>query len=215
MQTIGSRFGGLPQTLPSFAWPDIRWASAKQLLIPTLTIALLRAVESLLCVRVADKLSELPRHDPNQELMAQGLANIVTPLFGGIAATDTLARTVTNPRAGATSPVAGMVHAGVLLLIELFGSLFFGAVGRIEELSAHISPGTRAIVLEMAKMIAMDTSGLDALQHLHRTLQRQGVALVLANVNEQPLSLIQRSGFEVVLGAEHIVPSLAEGVGGA
>ena len=94
----------------------------RQLVIPTLTLALLGAIESLLCARVADRLTpDLPRHDPNQELMAQGLANLVAPLFGGLPATGTIARTVTNIRAGATSPVAGLVHALTLLLILLGG----------------------------------------------------------------------------------------------
>jgi len=313
VQTIGSRFGGIPQTLPSFELPEFSWASAKFLLFPTLTIALLGAIESLLCARVADNMSELPRHDPNQELMAQGMANFVTPLFGGIPATGTIARTVTNVRAGATSPVAGIVHAltllvvvlaaaplaehvplaalaGILLFVawnmgewhefarlrhfavtyrtilvgtflltvvfdltvavqvglvlacvffiwrmgklfrvhdhnttplppgvqafELFGSLFFGAVGQVEDMPARVLPGTRAVVLEMHRLISMDTSGLDALRQMHRALQRRGVALVLANVNEQPLSLMRRSGFEAILGAENIVPNLEAALGG-
>ena len=104
VETIGSRFGGIPQSLPAFALPEFSWATAKLLLIPTITIALLGAIESLLCARVADNATEFPRHDPNQELMAQGVANFVTPFFGGIPATGTIARTVTNVRAGAASP---------------------------------------------------------------------------------------------------------------
>jgi SulP family sulfate permease len=312
VETIGSRFGGIPRTLPELALPPFSWESAKQLLIPTVTIALLGAIESLLCARVADNLTTQPRHDPNQELMAQGVANFVVPFFGGIPATGTIARTVTNVRAGATSPVAGMVHAATLLIVvllaaplamnvplaclagillfvawnmgewhefvrlrqfsiqyrtillgtfvltvvfdltvavqvglllacvffiyrmstlfrvqplqppdatsqlphgvqvfELFGSLFFGAVGKIEALPAQIEVHTRAVVLEMHRLISMDTSGLDAMQQLHRTLQARNVALVLANVNEQPLSLIRRSGFEAVLGPEQIVPTVS------
>jgi sulfate permease, SulP family len=119
VETIGTRFGGIPQALPALELPPFSWDSAKQLLIPTLTLALLGAVESLLCARVADQISTLPKHDPNQELMAQGIANMVVPVFGGIPATGTIARTVTNVRAGATSPVSGMVHAATLLLIVL------------------------------------------------------------------------------------------------
>lgn len=118
VETIGSRFGGIPQGLPSFALPDFSWELAKQLVAPTMTIALLGAIESLLCARVADNLIE-DRHDPNQELMAQGVANLVTPLFGGIPATGTIARTVTNVKSGATSPIAGIVHALTLLLVIL------------------------------------------------------------------------------------------------
>ncbi len=314
VETIGSRFGGIPASLPELSLPPFSWESAKALLIPTLTIALLGAIESLLCARVADNLSELPRHDPNQELMAQGVANFVVPFFGGIPATGTIARTVTNLRSGASSPIAGIVHAltllivvlaaaplaahvplaalaGILLfvawnmgewrefgrlknfslpyrtilvgtflltvifdltvavevglvlacvffiyrmstlfraepatgltvpdgvhVIELFGSLFFGAVGKIEALPALVPPGTRALVLEMHRLVLLDTSGLDALEQLHRSLQRSNVALVFANVNEQPLSLMRRSGFEDRLGAEFIVPTMAQAFEGA
>ena len=311
VETIGSRFGGIPQSLPAFELPAFSWTTAKQLLIPTLTIAMLGAIESLLCARVADNATEFPRHDPNQELMAQGVANFVTPFFGGIPATGTIARTITNVRAGAASPVAGIVHAltllavvllaaplavhvplaalaGILLFVawnmgewhefarlrhfstqyrtilvgtfvltvvfdltvavevglvlacvffiwrmgtlfsvrphapqplpdgvaafELFGSLFFGAVGKIEALPAQLPEGTRALVLEMHRLISMDTSGLEALQQLHRVLKRRSIALVLANVNEQPLSLMRRSGFEAAIGADAIVPNVAAAV---
>ena len=90
VETIGSRFGGIPQGLPALALPPFSWSSAQQLFIPTLTIALLGAVESLLCARVADNLTALPRHDPNQELMAQGIANMIVPAFGGLPATGTI-----------------------------------------------------------------------------------------------------------------------------
>jgi SulP family sulfate permease len=119
VETIGSRFGGIPQTLPVFALPDFSWDTVRLLFAPTLTIALLGAIESLLCARVADQISGQPRHDPNQELMAQGLANLVVPFFGGMPATGTIARTVTNVRAGASSPVSGLVHALTLVLIVL------------------------------------------------------------------------------------------------
>ena len=312
VETIGSRFGELPRGLPSLDMPPLAWDSLRTLTIPIVTIALLGAIESLLCARVADNISEHKRHDPNQELMAQGVANVVTPFFGGIPATGTIARTVTNVRAGAASPVSGIVHAATLLLIllaaaplashvplaalagillfvawnmfeghqfarlrqfsaqyrtlmvgtfvmtivfdltvavevglvlacvffiwrmgtlfsvkparpaggatlpagvlafELYGSLFFGAVGKVESLHEQVAPGTRAVVLDMQRLVSMDTSGLDALEQLHRGLQRQGTALVLANVNEQPLSLIRRGGFEELIGAENIVPSLAD-----
>ena len=310
VETIGSRFGGIPQSLPNFALPDFSWATAKLLVIPTITIALLGAIESLLCARVADNMApQHRRHDPNQELMAQGLANIVAPFFGGIPATGTIARTVTNVRAGAASPVAGIVHAlallaivlvaaplalhvplaalaGILLFVawnmgewhefarlkqfllpyrstllgtfvltvvvdltvavevgllmacgffiyrmstmfsvkprpahdqtgelppgvavfELFGALFFGAVGKIEALAGQLPAHTRCVVLEMHRLISIDSSGIDALQQLHRQLKRQGIALVLANVNLQALGLIRRSGFEQEIGPDRIAP---------
>ncbi|URI10855.1 SulP family inorganic anion transporter [Aquincola tertiaricarbonis] len=309
VETIGSRFGGIPQGLPTFALPAFSWQTVQQLFIPTVTIALLGAVESLLCARVADSLgqSAFPRHDPNQELMAQGVANVVAPFFGGIPATGTIARTVTNLRAGATTPVAGMVHAlalltivllaaplalyvplavlaGILLFVawnmgewhefarlrqfslgyrttllgtfvltvvfdltvavevglvsacvffiwrmgtlfraqplevpvpgvvvlRLYGALFFGAVGKIEELENRVPAGTRAVVLEMQRLVSMDASGLDAMQQLHRVLQRRGVRLVLADLNEQPRSLVRRGGLEAALGAGGVADTLAE-----
>jgi SulP family sulfate permease len=118
VDTIGSRFGEIPRSLPQLALPTFEWATVQHLFAPAVTIALLCAIESLLCARAADNLTE-DRHDPNQELMAQGIANIATPLFGGFCATGTIARTMTNIRAGASSPISGIVHALVLLLILL------------------------------------------------------------------------------------------------
>ncbi len=122
VETIGSRFGSIPQALPAFALPDFSWDTVRLLFAPTLTIAMLGAVESLLCARVADQLSGLPKHDPNQELMAQGVANFIVPFFGGMPATGNIARTVTNVRAGATSPVSGLMHALVLVLVVLIAA---------------------------------------------------------------------------------------------
>ena len=118
VDTIGSKFGGVPASLPHFQWPDFSWDSARFLFMPTMTLALLGAIESLLCARIADGLSG-DRHNPNQELMAQGIANFVTPFFGGMPATGTIARTVTNIKSGARTPVAGMVHALTLLAVVL------------------------------------------------------------------------------------------------
>ena len=118
VDTIGSKFGGIPQGVPDFQLPEFSWALVQHLFAPALTIALLGAIESLLCARVADNITG-DRHDPNQELMAQGIANVVTPFFGGIPATGTIARTVTNIRAGAVSPVSGILHALTLLVIVL------------------------------------------------------------------------------------------------
>ena len=136
VETIGSKFGGIPQELPTLALPAFSWELVKQLVAPTLTIALLGAVESLLCARIADKLID-DRHDPNQELMAQGIANFVTPLFGGIPATGTIARTVTNVKSGAVSPIAGIVHALTLLAIVLIAA----------PLAAHIPLAVLAAIL--------------------------------------------------------------------
>ena len=118
VDTIGSKFGGIPASLPHLQWPDFSWDSARFLFMPTMTLALLGAIESLLCARIADGLTD-DRHNPNQELMAQGIANFVTPFFGGMPATGTIARTVTNVKSGGSTPVAGMVHALTLLAVVL------------------------------------------------------------------------------------------------
>lgn len=293
VETIGSRFGGIPQSLPTFELPSFSWATAQMLVVPTLTIAMLGAIESLLCARVADQLSDRPKHNPNQELMAQGVANAVVPFFGGMPATGTIARTVTNIRAGATSPVAGLVHAGTLAAVvlgaaplakhiplavlagvllfvawnmgewkefarlrqfsnhyrlmllstffvtivfdltvavelglvlavvlfvlrqseifraepmvaepgslryKLYGSLFFGAVAKIDPIvdAVERSPCAVQVELDASQMLSLDTTGLDALEQLHKALHKRGGTLTLTGLNEQPRSLIERSGF--------------------
>jgi sulfate permease, SulP family len=116
--TIGSAFGGIPRTLPAFSVPSLDLARVLSLVGPAFTIALLGAIESLLSAVVADGMAGT-RHDSNQELIGQGIANIVAPLFGGFAATGAIARTATNIRNGATSPLAGVVHSVFLILVIL------------------------------------------------------------------------------------------------
>ena len=144
VDTIGSRFGGIPSELPQFQWPSFNHDTLALLILPATTLALLGAIESLLCARVADGMSNgmsgnkhSDKHDPNQELMAQGIANVVTPFFGGMPATGTIARTVTNIKSGAVSPVAGMVHAVALVLIMLLAA----------PLAQHVPLATLAAIL--------------------------------------------------------------------
>ncbi|MCX7893516.1 MAG: SulP family inorganic anion transporter [Burkholderiales bacterium] len=315
VETIGSKFGGIPRALPAFALPAFSWETVRLLLPPTITIALLGAIESLLCARVADELAH-DRHDPNQELMAQGVANFVTPFFGGIPATGTIARTVTNIRSGAATPVAGIVHAATLLAIVLaaaplaenvplaalagilafvaynmgewrefarlrrfnityrtvllttffltvvfdltiavevglalaalnfiyrmssltrvehvplsletvsgassrieahrvYGTLFFGAVGKMEGLLDPKRPQPKVMILDLYQLVNLDSTGLDALEKLHASLARNGSHLVLAGVNEQPRSIIERSGFADALGRDNLQPDLSAAV---
>ena len=314
VETIGSRFGGIPQSLPAPVLPSFDWESAQNLLGPTLAIAFLGAIESLLCARVADGMTH-DRHDPNQELMAQGIANFATPLFGGIAVTGTIARTVTNIRSGAHSPIAGVVHAltllvfmlllaplavnipmsvlaGILLFVgfnmgdwrafarlrrftlnyrtvllttfcltvifdltvavqfglllasfffiyrvarvtrvdrietpaevatlpggrrvgtwQAFGSIFFGSISKLEAITATPQPLPDIVVLDLHRVINMDTTGLDALQSLHRHILEHGDRLVLCAANRQPLSLMKRAGFLEELGDGNLFESLDE-----
>ncbi len=120
VETIGSKFGpqGLPSGLPKLYLPHFDFDHIRELMLPALTIAMLGAIESLLSAMVADGMIE-GRHDSNQELIGQGLANLVCPWFGGISATGAIARTATNVRSGGRTPVAGIVHAGTLLVIVL------------------------------------------------------------------------------------------------
>ncbi len=121
VETIGTRFGGIPSGLPAFTVPQFRPDMVPDLLSPALTVALLGAIESLMSAVVADRMSG-DKHNPNVELVAQGVANIVAPFVGGFAATGAIARTATNIRSGAKTPVAGMVHALTLLAVLLFAA---------------------------------------------------------------------------------------------
>jgi len=116
--TIGTAFGGVPQGLPVFALPDLSLSQVISLIGPAFTIAMLGAIESLLSAVVADGMAGT-KHDSNQELVGQGIANMMTPLFGGFAATGAIARTATNIRNGATSPLAGVMHAVTLIAVLL------------------------------------------------------------------------------------------------
>jgi SulP family sulfate permease len=121
IETIGSRFGGIPSGLPTFAVPQFRANMILPLLSPALTVAILGAIESLMSAVVADRMSG-DTHDPNVELVAQGIANIASPLFGGLPATGAIARTATNIRSGGRTPVAGIIHSLTLLAVLLFAA---------------------------------------------------------------------------------------------
>jgi SulP family sulfate permease len=121
VDTIGSRFGGIPMGLPEMHVPTLRLDLLPALVPEAVTIALLGAIESLLSAVVADRMSG-DRHEPNVELIAQGVANVVAPLFGGLPATGAIARTATNIRAGGRTPIAGMIHAATLLLVVLLAA---------------------------------------------------------------------------------------------
>jgi sulfate permease, SulP family len=314
VETIGSRFGGIPSGLPPLALPDLSWENARNLIGPAVTIALLGAIESLLCARVADSMID-DRHDPNQELMAQGVANFISPFFGGMPATGTIARTSANVRSGARTPVSGMVHAVTLLAIVLlaaplathvplaalaaillfvawnmgewreftrlqefalsyhitllstflltvmvdltvavqigmvlaalffiqrisaltsiepvpprdpsgslvlpdgvaayrvFGSLFFGAVGKLEALMEVVPGGIapKVLVLDLHKVINLDSTCLDMLESLRRGLRKRGATLVLCDANDQPLSLLRRTGYIERLGVDNLTRDL-------
>jgi sulfate permease, SulP family len=156
VDTIGSRFGGIAQQLPQLALPEFSWVNVKQLLSPILTIAALGAIESLLCARIGDQVARSPDHDPNQELIAQGVANVVVPFVGGMPVTGTVARTVTNARSGAATPVAGMVHALTLLAVILVAA----------PLAAHVPMAVLAGILLFVAWNMFEGREFARLRHL-------------------------------------------------
>lgn len=164
VETIGSRFGGIPQQLPAFELPEFTLASLRHLIPPAITIALLGAIESLLSATVADGMTD-DKHDPNQELIAQGVANIVCPFFGGIPATGAIARTATNVRSGATSPVSGMVHALVLLIIILVAA----------PLASNIPLATLAAIL---LIVSINMGEWGAFRKLRKYPREDGIVLI-------------------------------------
>jgi SulP family sulfate permease len=163
--TIGSAFGGIPQSLPHFALPSVTFSEVLQLIGPAFTIALLGAIESLLSAVVADSMAGT-RHDSNQELVGQGIANIFSPLFGGFASTGAIARTATNFRNGATSPLAGIIHTLTLVVIVLL----------LAPLASHIPLSALSAILFV---VAFNMSELHRFSHMVRTAPKPDVAVLL------------------------------------
>jgi len=322
--TIHSRFGEVPRSLPSLHLLDLDWSLAPKLVSPAITIALLAAIESLLSAVVADGLIG-GRHRSNAELLAQGIANIASPLFGGIPATGAIARTATNVRNGGRSPVAGIVHAATLLLImvvaggaasliplatlagilvvvaynmsewrafvrlrhgprsdllvlvttfvltvavdltvaiqagvvlaalllmrrmaevtvvkpirdiveyekvqtidnggtllppgvevfEINGSFCFGAARKFTETLLSLESAPKVVILRMRHVLAMDATGLHALEDVAARLNGRGAQLLLSGVHAQPLVSLERSGALERLGAENVLGTFPEAV---
>jgi sulfate permease, SulP family len=319
VETIGTKFGGIPQGLPRPHIPAMSWDNIQHLFQPATTIALLAAIESLLCAVVADGMVD-DRHDSNQELMAQGLANIVSPLFGGVAATGAIARTATNVKCGARSPIAGIVHALTLLAIllvaapmakfiplatlsavlvnvalnmgewhnfaripkwprsdaavfltafaltvvvdltvaveigmvlaailfikrvsettqitavdestetegsqhslvgkeipkgvmvyRIFGSFFFGAADKLESVLKREKTEPEVLILRMRKVLAIDATGLNALEDLHERLHARGKHIILSGPHTQPLFMMDKAGFLERLGKENVCANI-------
>ncbi len=303
--TIGSAFGGIPTGLPEFALPSLSLVQVIPLIGPAFTIAMLGSIEALLSAVVADGMAGT-RHDSNQELVGQGIANMVVPLFGGFAATGAIARTATNIRNGATSPLAGVMHAATLVAVLLFlaplaagiplaalaailfvvawnmsearhvvqllktapradrvillitllltvfadlvvavnvgmilailhflrrmaetvetqpvaeaelsaelaqqglpmlptgvlvyeiaGPMFFGAVENFERALAHTHTEPRALVIRLRRVPFMDITGIETLKTVAAKLQARGVAVVLCEANERVKTKLVRAG---------------------
>jgi sulfate permease, SulP family len=163
--TIASAFGGIPQGLPSFQVPEITLPRVVELIGPAFTIAMLGAIESLLSAVVADGMAGT-KHDSNQELIGQGMANLAAPLFGGFAATGAIARTATNIRNGGSSPLAGITHSVTLVLIMLF----------LAPLAANIPLAALSAILFV---VAFNMSEVKHFWHMVKRAPRADVAVLL------------------------------------
>lgn len=315
IQTLFSQFGEMPRGLPAPHWPDLSFDAWRELLPAAMTVAVLGAIESLLCAVVADGMID-DRHDSNQELMGQGVANIAVGIFGGMPTTGVIARTATNVRSGGRTPVAGMIHALTLLLILLvaaplakhiplaalsavlvvvalrmgewhqfkriirwpksdamvflcafvltvsvdlpvavgaslilastllvkrlaetahidpdeevtqgnspgqqtvgrkipegvlvfrvFGAFFFGAADKLESSLRRAGGLPDVLVLRMRDALALDATGLDALEDLLEKLRAKKKDLILCGPHSQPLFALTRSGFMDRLGADNV-----------
>lgn len=315
IETLGTAFGGMANSLPLPHWPDLSLNEWRALVPTAMTIAVLGAIESLLCAVVADGMID-DRHDSNQELMAQGLANMAMGIFGGMPATGVIARTATNIRSGAHTPVAGIIHSLTLLVILLaaaplarhiplsalsavlvvvslrmgewhqftrltrwprsdvavflcafvltvtvdlpvavgtslvlasallvrrlsettevtpeeevtqagaaeqtttsktiprgvmvfrvFGAFFFGAADKLETSLRRAGQLPEVLILRMRDVLALDATGLDALEDLQEKLERDGKQLILCGLHSQPLFALTRAGFLDRLGMENV-----------
>lgn len=323
-ETIQARFGTIPTSLPELRLPEFDWSRLPALVSPAVSIALLAAIESLLSAVVADGLTG-GRHRSNAELLGQGIANIASPLFGGIPATGAIARTATNVRNGGRSPVAGMVHsvtllaillvavrwaslvpmatlAGILVVVaynmsewraflrlfhgprsdvlvllttfaltvaidlavaiqvgvvlaallfmrrmaevtqvkplrdifeyetvestgdvvpeppsgvevfEINGSLCFGAARKFTETLLSIQGAPPVVILRMRHVLALDATGLEALEDVAERFRRRGTRLLLSGIHAQPLIAMERSGALRRFGEENLFATFTEAV---
>lgn len=318
--TIGSQFGEISRSLPALHLPHADWPLLRELVQPAFTIALLVAMQALLCAVVTDGMLD-ERHDSNQELIGQGIANLVSPLFGCIPVTGAVARTVANVRAGAHTPVAGLVHSVLLLLLLLaaaplashiplvtlsavlivaayrmvswkqfarlgrwplsdssvflatfaltvladltvavevgvvlaallmvkrisetsqitavdettetegsqhslvgrvippgvlvfrvFGAFFFGVVDKLDDELKRAKQEPDILILRIRKVLAIDATGLQALEDLHAKLRAKGKHLILSGPHTQPLAVMINSGFIDRLGEANVCPHIA------
>ncbi|MBT9568735.1 MAG: STAS domain-containing protein [Thiobacillus sp.] len=197
--TIGSAFGGIPAGLPSLQFPEFTANQVIQLIGPAFTIAMLGAIESLLSAVVADGMTGT-RHDSNQELIGQGIANIVTPLFGGFAATGAIARTATNIRNGGTSPLAGIVHTVTLVLVVLV----------LAPLATHIPLAALAAILFV---VAWNMSEAGHFVRMVRRAPRADVVILLVTFTLTVFAdLVVAVNIGVILATLHFLRRMAASV---
>lgn len=196
VETIASKFGGIPSGLPEVALPQFDWRALDELIAPAFTIATLGSIESLLSAVVADGLID-DRHDSNQEMMAQGVANFVVPFFGGIPVTGVIARTATNIRNGANSPVAGIVHAVFLLVVLLVAA----------PLAANVPLATLSAVLII---VALRMGEWDEFRMLSRRPKSDGLVFLVTFGITVCFDLTKAVGVGMVLAAFLFVKRVAD-----
>lgn len=321
VETIATRFGAIPHALPMPHFPQLHWETLRGLVHPATAIALLAAIESLLSATVADGMIGT-RHRSNMELVAQGVANMASSVFGGIPATGAIARTATNVKNGGRTPVAGMVHAltllfimlvfgryaaliplsclGAILLVvaynmsewrtfknllrgprpdvlvlittfsltvivdltlaievgmilamllfmkqmseavhvssvtgdlreaggdddeslldrravpagveiyEINGPLFFGAAQKFEEAIGRVTSRPKVLIIRLRNLLSLDSTGMHALEQVHRNCKRQGIVLVLSGIHTQPTIAMYQSGLAEKIGEENLFPN--------
>ena len=196
VETIGSRFGAIPATLPTPVLPSVSIGELRELVGPALAIAALGAIESLLSAVVADGMIG-GRHRSNMELVAQGIANIVSPLFGGMPATGAIARTATNIKSGGRTPVAGMIHALTLLLI----TLFFGRWAELIPL---------AVLAAIVLVVAYRLSEWRVFVHELRAPKSDAIVMVMTFLLTLLVDLTVGIGVGMVLAAFLFMKRMAE-----
>ena len=321
VETIGTRFGGIPSGLPTLKVPHLRLDLLRPLVSPAITVAMLGAIESLMSAVVSDRMSG-DKHNPNVELVGQGVANILSPLLGGLPATGAIARTATNIRSGAKTPVSGMIHALTLLAIVVFaaplarfiplsvlaaillvvsynmgewreipellklskmeiavwlvtflltvfadltvaveagmilavlvfirkvtqttsvsevteeyvregyvhilqhkvipayvtifrihGPFLFGATDKIAEITTRLPSLPPIVILRLRNMTAIDSTGLQALEHLADQVHESGRELILCGAREQPWKLMDQAEFQLHIGRENMCRNIEE-----
>lgn len=199
VRTIGTAFGGIPQGLPSFQVPSVTVRQIIELIGPAFTVAMLGAIESLLSAVVADGMAGT-RHDSNQELVGQGIANIAAPLFGGFAATGAIARTATNIRNGGTGPLSGIVHALTLVMIVLF----------LAPLAVHVPLAALAAILFV---VAWNMSEARHFVKMVKRAPRADVAILLVTfVLTVFADLVVAVNIGVILATLHFLRRMASSV---
>src|SRR5439155_1673986 len=213
VETIGSRFGAINAALPAPALPAVTPQQLPGLLAPAFTIALLGAIESLLSAVVADGMIG-GRHRSNMELVAQGVANIVAPLFGGIPAPGAIARPATTVTHEFHAPVDDfetdpnavrrrVVPPGVEVF-EITGPFFFGAAETLRDRLGAIAAHPKVLIVRLRHVPAIDSTGLHALRELVKRSRREGTLMLLSDVHAQPVVALERSGLYDEVGEENV-----------